>query len=58
MQRLIDQGWARSGGWLYHPTNSRTCCPNYAVCLAVLLSCYLSLVFVRFAIHTLTLIYR
>lgn len=31
MESLINCGWARSGMWLYRPTNSRTCCPNYAV---------------------------
>ena len=30
-QYLIDHGWRRSGTWLYLPTNSKCCCPNYTV---------------------------
>ena len=35
-QQLVDQGWRRSGRFLYRPANSRTCCPQYTVRLDAL----------------------
>lgn len=34
-QTLIDQGWRRSGRYLYKPEMSKTCCPQYTIKLAV-----------------------
>lgn len=30
-QKLLDQGWRRSGDYCYNPINSKTCCPNYPI---------------------------
>lgn len=30
-QELLDRGWARSGNYIYLPSNHRNCCPTYAV---------------------------
>ncbi|KAK2190729.1 hypothetical protein NP493_71g00004 [Ridgeia piscesae] len=30
-QDLIDRGWRRSGKYVYKPTMSQTCCPQYAI---------------------------
>ncbi|KOS16075.1 arginine-trna-protein transferase [Malassezia pachydermatis] len=30
-QQLIDQGWRRSGIYIYKPDNLRTCCPQHSI---------------------------
>ena len=30
-QNLLDKGWRRSGSWVYHPSNDKSCCPSYTV---------------------------
>ena len=30
-QDLIDQGWRRSGKYLYKPKMDQTCCPQYTI---------------------------
>ncbi|TIA99429.1 hypothetical protein E3P92_02406 [Wallemia ichthyophaga] len=30
-RQLIDSGWRRSGGYIYNPDRTRTCCPQYTI---------------------------
>lgn len=30
-KNLLDQGWRRSGSYLYKPDMGRTCCPQYTI---------------------------
>ncbi len=34
-QALCDNGWRRSGSYLYRPDNRRMCCPQYTIRLPV-----------------------
>lgn len=35
-QQMINQGWRRSGNWIYRPDGRKTCCPHYTIRLNVL----------------------